>query len=163
MLPQFNTIWFANQIFWFGISFSGFALLSFKFIIPLVTSFYKAREEKIRVIIEQANKMVSFAEIIKREVADKIALAQNEAIAIIYQAKKQSQSDASNFNQEAIQQIELYRQQKNQEIKHDVIKKNLYLLSSVNNLTSEIAKKAGIQNFILQTKKIDEIKNNLNI
>ena len=163
MLPQLNTIWFASQLFWLVVLFSGFALLSFKFIVPVIEKYHRDRDLIVKKILSGAADIIAKAEQIKISNENKIRLAKEQANIILHKVKIECDNSNSSFNQSAINEIDQYKLQKAEELNKELLKRQIYFLKNASFFSEAFAKKAGITDFILNNKSFSAIQNNLEV
>ena len=161
-MPQFNTIWFASQIFWFSLAFGGFSLICFHIIVPAIVNLQISRKKHIDAIIFDANNLLQEAKKIKQNIDEKIHLAKNESNVILHKAKKNITDNNNNFNNQITNDIIVYADTKMLQIKQKIEFKKSIALKSIESISNKIANKAGILNFDMNIENVQKIKDNLN-
>ena len=161
-MPQFNTIWFASQIFWFSLAFGGFSLICFHIIVPAIVNLQISRKKHIDAIIFDANNLLQEAKKIKQNIDEKIHLAKNESNVILHKAKKNITDNNNNFNNQITNDIIVYTDAKILQIKQKIEFKKSIALKSIESISNKIANKAGILNFDMNIENVQKIKDNLN-
>ena len=161
-MPQFNTIWFASQIFWFSLAFGGFSLICFGVIVPAIVNLQISRKKHIDAIIFDANNLLQEAKKIKQNIDEKIHLAKNESNVILHKAKKNITDNNNNFNNQITNDIIVYTDAKILQIKQKIEFKKQIVLNSIESISNKIANKTGIINFDMNIENIEKIKDNLN-
>ncbi len=161
-MPQFNTIWFVSQIFWFSLAFGGFSLICFHIIVPAIVNLQLSRKKHIDAIIFDANNLLQEAKKIKQNIDEKIDLAKNESNIILHKAKKSIADNNNNFNNQITNDIVVYADAKMFQIKQKIEFKKSIALKSIESISSKIANKVGIINFDMNIENIQKIKDNLN-
>jgi F0F1-type ATP synthase membrane subunit b/b' len=161
-MPQFNTIWFVSQIFWFSLAFGGFSLICFNIIVPVIVNLQISRKKYIDAIIFDANNLLQQAKKIKQNIDEKIHLAKNESNVILHKAKKNITDNNNNFNNQITNDIIAYYDAKMLQIKQKIEFKKSIALKSIESISNKIGNKAGILNFDMNLENIQKIKDNLN-
>ena len=131
-MPQFDTSFMSSLVFWALISFGILMGLLYKYAFPVILETLEARERRIRESIDQADRANKEAEQLLADYQSKLAGAQQEAHAILEQARQRAQEtleenekklerETQRMQEEARRGIEQDRQTVVREIRTQVV------------------------------------------
>lgn len=131
-MPQFDTSFLSSLVFWSLVSFGILMLLLYKYALPALTEILETRERRIRDSLEQADRMKMEAEQLLADYRSKLAAAQQEAHALLEEARKRAQQvleenekrlerETEKMLKEARQEIDQERQQALREVREHVV------------------------------------------
>lgn len=110
-MPQFDTSFFASQIFWTIVSFVILFVVLNRWILPRIAAILKERARLIEAEIEEAHKKREEAEQLKADYADMIAEIDAEAKKIFDESEKRLTEDRNRMMSEWNAEMERKKRQ----------------------------------------------------
>lgn len=96
-LPQFNSEWFASQIFWLAVTFVILYVFFGRYALPRVEAGIHYRQKKIQHNLDQANELSAQAKAVRETYERNMLLAKNRATDAMRQADTQLKAKVSDM------------------------------------------------------------------
>lgn len=103
-MPQFDATFLHSLVFWSALSFGTLLLILYKFGLPSVIETLEARKRQIQTDLERAERARTESEARLADYERQLRQARTEALAILEEARRQSQRQAEETRRQAEQQ-----------------------------------------------------------
>lgn len=140
-MPQFDTSFLGSLVFWSVVSFGILLALLYKYALPPILDILETRERHIRDSIEQADRMKKEAEQLLSDYRSKLAAAQQEAHAILEQARQRAQQSLEENERRLERETKKMLEEAKQEIEQERLKALNELREHVVDLVLQVTEK----------------------